>query len=88
MAVGFAGKTRIAATGKQEEGMKVSEADHGVRAEAASAKKFMYGFLEDPGIDDVRSLLGGSRSHGHVFGRIASISLGMGSGSNDVVDVP
>src|SRR5215204_2750669 len=39
--------------------MKVPEADHRVRAEAASAKKFVYGFLEDPGIDDVRSLLGG-----------------------------
>src|SRR5918997_3627697 len=39
--------------------MKVPEADRGVREEAASAKKFVYGFLEDPGIDDVRSLLGG-----------------------------
>src|SRR5918995_5031828 len=59
MAVGFAGRTRIVAAGKQEESMKVPEADRGVRAEAASAKKFVYGFLEDPGIDDVRSLLGG-----------------------------
>src|ERR671910_1326587 len=59
MAVGFAGKPRIIAAGKQEESMKVPEADRGVRAEAASAKKFVYGFLEDPGIDDVRSLLGG-----------------------------
>src|SRR5918998_385630 len=39
--------------------MKVPEADRGVRDEAAGAKKFVYGFLEDPGIDDVRSLLGG-----------------------------
>src|SRR5918995_965209 len=59
MAVGFAGRTRIVAAGKQEESMKVPEADRGVRAEVAGAKKFVYGFLEDPGIDDVRSLLGG-----------------------------
>src|SRR5918997_5720185 len=39
--------------------MKVPEADRGVTEEAASAKKFVYGFLEDPGIDEVRSLLGG-----------------------------
>ena len=39
--------------------MKVPEADREVRAEAAGTKKFVYGFLEDPGIDDVRSLLGG-----------------------------
>jgi pyruvate,orthophosphate dikinase len=59
MAVSFAGKTRIVAAGKQEDSMKVPEADRGVREEAASAKKFVYGFLEDPEIDDVRSLLGG-----------------------------
>src|SRR5918997_3759660 len=39
--------------------MKVPEADRGVTEEAASAKKFVYGFLEDQEIDDVRSLLGG-----------------------------
>src|SRR5215207_2964984 len=59
MAAGFAAKTRIGAAGKQEESMKVPEADRGARAEAAGASRFVYGFLEDPGIDDVRSLLGG-----------------------------
>jgi pyruvate, orthophosphate dikinase len=39
--------------------MNVPEADREGRGEAASAEKFVYGFLEDSGIDDVRSLLGG-----------------------------
>src|SRR5918994_1061746 len=38
--------------------MKVSDTDRGAR-EAASAEKFVYGFLEDSEIDDVRGLLGG-----------------------------
>src|SRR5215207_4636873 len=59
MAADFAAKPRIVAAGKQEESMKVPEANRGVRAEAAGASRFVYGFLEDPGIDDVRSLLGG-----------------------------
>jgi hypothetical protein len=59
MAAGFVVKTRIVAAGKQEESMKVPEADRGVRAEDAGASSFVYGFLEDPGVDDVRSLLGG-----------------------------
>ena len=59
MAAGFAAKTRIVAAGKQEESMKVPEANRGGRAETAGASRFVYGFLEDPGIDDVRGLLGG-----------------------------
>ena len=59
MAADFAAKPRIVAAGKQEESMKVPEANRGGRAETAGASRFVYGFLEDPGIDDVRGLLGG-----------------------------